>query len=149
MKISLGICILPPVVYEDGIMRKTLFTPGCTELAGNHTDHQHGRILASGVDLGLHASMRRTTAGFSVSALRASSPCGTGDGSLSRSVTYFEHLVTADFETPVKREICLTDRPASSKRDMISFRCNASCWNDETLRQPERRQMGQRTVRNH
>jgi len=66
---------------------------------------------------------------------------------LSRSVTYFEHLATADFETPVKREICLTDRPASSKRDMISFRCcNASCWNDETLRQPERRRMGQRTV---
>ena len=65
---------------------------------------------------------------------------GTGDGSLSRSVTYFEHLATADFETPVKREICLTDRPASSKRDMISSRCcNASCWNDETLRQPERR----------
>ena len=36
-------------------MKKSLFTPGCTELAGNHTDHQHGRILASGVDLGLHA----------------------------------------------------------------------------------------------
>ena len=32
-----------------------IFTPGRTELAGNHTDHQHGRILASGVDLGLFA----------------------------------------------------------------------------------------------
>jgi len=36
-------------------MKKELFTPGRTELAGNHTDHQKGRILASGVDLGLHA----------------------------------------------------------------------------------------------
>lgn len=32
-----------------------IFTPGRTELAGNHTDHQNGRILASAVDLGLHA----------------------------------------------------------------------------------------------
>ena len=36
-------------------MYKEIFTPGRTELAGNHTDHQHGRILASGVDLGLYA----------------------------------------------------------------------------------------------
>ena len=36
-------------------MTKEIFTPGRTELAGNHTDHQHGRILASGVDLGLYA----------------------------------------------------------------------------------------------
>lgn len=36
-------------------MKRELFTPGRTELAGNHTDHQNGRILASGVDLGLHA----------------------------------------------------------------------------------------------
>ena len=36
-------------------MRKEFFTPGRTELAGNHTDHQKGRILASAVDLGLHA----------------------------------------------------------------------------------------------
>ena len=33
-----------------------LFVPGRTELAGNHTDHQKGRILASAVDLGLYAS---------------------------------------------------------------------------------------------
>ena len=33
-----------------------LFVPGRTELAGNHTDHQNGRILASAVDLGLYAS---------------------------------------------------------------------------------------------
>ena len=36
-------------------MRKEFFTPGRTELAGNHTDHQRGRILASAVDLGLYA----------------------------------------------------------------------------------------------
>ena len=33
-------------------MMKEIFTPGRTELAGNHTDHQKGRILASAVDLG-------------------------------------------------------------------------------------------------
>ena len=36
-------------------MKREFFTPGRTELAGNHTDHQKGRILASAVDLGLHA----------------------------------------------------------------------------------------------
>ena len=36
-------------------MKKTIFAPGRTELAGNHTDHQKGRILAAGVDLGLTA----------------------------------------------------------------------------------------------
>ena len=36
-------------------MKKELFTPGRTELAGNHTDHQRGRILASAVDRGLFA----------------------------------------------------------------------------------------------
>ena len=35
-----------------------LFTPGRTELAGNHTDHQLGRILASAVDLGLYATFQ-------------------------------------------------------------------------------------------
>ncbi len=37
-------------------MKKEIFAPGRTELAGNHTDHQNGRILASAVDLGLFAS---------------------------------------------------------------------------------------------
>ena len=37
-------------------MRREFFTPGRTELAGNHTDHQKGRILASAVDLGLYAA---------------------------------------------------------------------------------------------
>ena len=36
-------------------MKRTIFTPGRTELAGNHTDHQLGRILAAGVALGLTA----------------------------------------------------------------------------------------------
>ncbi len=36
-------------------MKRMIFTPGRTELAGNHTDHQKGRILAAGVALGLTA----------------------------------------------------------------------------------------------
>ena len=36
---------------------KKFFSPGRTELAGNHTDHQKGRILASAVDKGLHAAV--------------------------------------------------------------------------------------------
>ncbi len=41
-------------------MKKEFFTPGRTELAGNHTDHQKGRILASAVNLGLFASVEKT-----------------------------------------------------------------------------------------
>ena len=33
----------------------SFFAPGRTELAGNHTDHQKGRVLASAVDKGIHA----------------------------------------------------------------------------------------------
>lgn len=40
-------------------MEKKLFVPGRTELAGNHTDHQQGRILASAVDLGLYADFEK------------------------------------------------------------------------------------------
>ena len=36
-----------------------IFAPGRTELAGNHTDHQLGRILASAVDRGLYAQCRK------------------------------------------------------------------------------------------
>ena len=36
-------------------MTKTLFTPGRTELAGNHTDHQNGRVLAAAIDRGISA----------------------------------------------------------------------------------------------
>ena len=36
---------------------KRFFAPGRTELAGNHTDHQKGRVLASAVDKGIHAEI--------------------------------------------------------------------------------------------
>ncbi len=35
----------------------SFFAPGRTELAGNHTDHQKGRVLASAVNKGIHASV--------------------------------------------------------------------------------------------
>ncbi|MCR4607654.1 MAG: galactokinase [Oscillospiraceae bacterium] len=40
-------------------MSITIFAPGRTELSGNHTDHQQGRILASAVDVGLTAVVER------------------------------------------------------------------------------------------
>ena len=40
-------------------MSTTIFTPGRTELSGNHTDHQQGRILASAVDVGLTAFVEK------------------------------------------------------------------------------------------
>ena len=40
-------------------MSTTIFTPGRTELSGNHTDHQQGRILASAVDVGLTALVEK------------------------------------------------------------------------------------------
>ena len=36
-------------------MKKTISVSGRTELAGNHTDHQNGRILASAIHMGLTA----------------------------------------------------------------------------------------------
>ena len=36
---------------------ENFFAPGRTELAGNHTDHQKGRVLASAVDKGIHAEV--------------------------------------------------------------------------------------------
>ena len=36
-------------------MKKEIFVSGVTELSGNHTDHQNGRILAAAIDLGLTA----------------------------------------------------------------------------------------------
>ncbi len=44
-------------------MKKTIFAPGRTELAGNHTDHQKGRILAAGVALGLTAVYEENDSG--------------------------------------------------------------------------------------
>ena len=38
--------------------------PGRTELGGNHTDHQHGRVLAASVDLDVLAAVVRTDSGL-------------------------------------------------------------------------------------
>lgn len=38
-------------------MKQQFFVPGRTELAGNHTDHQNGRVLAAAVDAGLTAEV--------------------------------------------------------------------------------------------
>ncbi len=39
----------------------TLFkAPGRTELGGNHTDHQHGKVLAAGIDLYITAEAEKT-----------------------------------------------------------------------------------------
>ena len=39
----------------------TVFAPGRTELAGNHTDHQKGRVLASAVSMGLTARVEKNS----------------------------------------------------------------------------------------
>ena len=39
------------------------FAPGRTELAGNHTDHQLGRVLAASVDVGIRARAARRAGG--------------------------------------------------------------------------------------
>ena len=41
-------------------MELEFFSPGRTELAGNHTDHQNGRVLASAVNKGIHAECEPT-----------------------------------------------------------------------------------------
>ena len=45
-------------------MKKELFVSGVTELAGNHTDHQNGRILASAIDLGVTARFEANGSGY-------------------------------------------------------------------------------------
>ena len=42
---------------------KEIFVSGRTELAGNHTDHQNGRILAAAIDLGITARVEANDAG--------------------------------------------------------------------------------------
>ncbi|MBQ9250390.1 MAG: galactokinase [Oscillospiraceae bacterium] len=42
---------------------KEFFVSGRTELAGNHTDHQNGRILAAAIDLGVTARVEANGAG--------------------------------------------------------------------------------------
>ena len=39
---------------------KTFRAPGRTELGGNHTDHQHGKVLAAGIDLYITAEAEKT-----------------------------------------------------------------------------------------
>ena len=41
-------------------MKKTFRAPGRTELGGNHTDHQHGKVLAAGIDLYITAEAEKT-----------------------------------------------------------------------------------------
>ena len=41
-------------------MKRTFRAPGRTELGGNHTDHQHGKVLAAGIDLYITAEAEKT-----------------------------------------------------------------------------------------
>ena len=41
----------------NGITRLTRFAPGRTEIGGNHTDHQHGRVLAGSVNIDMIAAV--------------------------------------------------------------------------------------------
>ena len=45
-------------------LKYTVFTPGRTELAGNHTDHQNGRVLAQSVHLGHSAVFEANNSGL-------------------------------------------------------------------------------------
>ena len=45
-------------------MKRHIFVPGRTELAGNHTDHQNGRILASAVHFGHYATCEENGTGI-------------------------------------------------------------------------------------
>ena len=48
-----------------GSRPEALFSaPGRTELGGNHTDHQHGRVLAAAVNLDLLAAASPNQSGF-------------------------------------------------------------------------------------
>ena len=48
-----------------GNVPEALFSaPGRTELGGNHTDHQHGRVLAAGVDLDILAAVSPNQSGM-------------------------------------------------------------------------------------
>jgi len=42
-----------------GMPERYFSAPGRTELSGNHTDHQRGRVLAGAVDLDMQAAVRR------------------------------------------------------------------------------------------
>ena len=44
----------------DSAPERYFSAPGRTELSGNHTDHQHGRVLAGAVNLDMYAAVRVT-----------------------------------------------------------------------------------------
>ena len=44
-------------------MKKQIFVPGRTELAGNHTDHQNGRTLTSAIHLGIFGTAETNGSG--------------------------------------------------------------------------------------
>ena len=45
-----------------------LTVPGRVELAGNHTDHQHGRVLVSAVHLGIRADFAANSDSIGITA---------------------------------------------------------------------------------
>ena len=52
------------VFGQDGGRSAALFsTPGRTEIGGNHTDHQHGCVLAGAVNLDTVAAVARSERG--------------------------------------------------------------------------------------
>ena len=72
-------------------MKKTLFTPGRTELAGNHTDHQNGRVLAAAIDRGI-------TAEFEANGGKTVHISGTGIESFELRIDHLQPR-TAEFGT--------------------------------------------------
>ncbi len=48
----------------DSLPEHLFSAPGRTELGGNHTDHQHGRVLAAGVDLDILAAASPNQSGM-------------------------------------------------------------------------------------
>ena len=48
----------------DAAPSRYFSAPGRTELSGNHTDHQHGRVLAGAVNLDMQAAVRPTDTGI-------------------------------------------------------------------------------------
>ena len=61
---------------------KEIFVSGRTELAGNHTDHQNGRILAAAIDLGVTARYGYNKAAVMVTRLSTGEPVSGADVSV-------------------------------------------------------------------
>ncbi len=57
-------CVLDKFAQTFGCPAEAFFSaPGRTELGGNHTDHQHGRVLAAGVDMDILAAVAANESG--------------------------------------------------------------------------------------